>query len=609
MTGSTRPAPPATGSPESDRPRSGGRAALVLVWADPIGRAGLALLALTALLALVAPVLLPFDPRVVGETAADILRPPSSAHWLGTDELGRDVLREVLAGSQISLIVGLLATAISMLVGTTVGLAAGYSRGPLGGLMMRVTDFFLVLPALPLIIAEVCAANTGGAATLVLGLREGHVIELLCWMLPVVGVLIALTRLASHRPLRFALGLSMLGLTALQNAYLPHQDWMHAQLMFVTITVLPLEDPLLQLVQGLGAMALQCGTYFLGQEPNADGGISNLAMQLMLLALVTLAATVQARRQKRMSAERFEMEFLVRAMGREGPIRLTMDAVRTDSEVGSRLKQSQSRMAGTLREVRTVLFSVHGIAEEMRHASDELRDRTEHTDTGLRDAAMSLEQINVIVQSSTEAAREARAMAEQATTQAQQGNDIVLNMVGAMKEIDGASRRITDIIGVIDSIAFQTNLLALNAAVEAARAGEAGRGFAVVAGEVRTLAKRSADAAREIKSLIHDSVQKVQDGAALVDSAGQSMAAIVAQVQSVTALINDMVRAFCKEYQVSDMDAYKYLLTRDTVHRLVSMMKERGISVEHYDLEGIASWGIVVADDDPTLVEYKLKQG
>ena len=137
MTGSTRPAPPATGSPESDRPRSGGRAALVLVWADPIGRAGLALLALTALLALVAPVLLPFDPRVVGETAADILRPPSSAHWLGTDELGRDVLREVLAGSQISLIVGLLATAISMLVGTTVGLAAGYSRGPLGGQIGR----------------------------------------------------------------------------------------------------------------------------------------------------------------------------------------------------------------------------------------------------------------------------------------------------------------------------------------------------------------------------------------------------------------------------------------------------------------------------------------
>jgi peptide/nickel transport system permease protein len=142
----------------------------VLVWADPIGRAGLALLALTALLALVAPVLLPFDPRVVGETAADILRPPSSAHWLGTDELGRDVLREVLAGSQISLIVGLLATAISMLVGTTVGLAAGYSRGPLGGLMMRVTDFFLVLPALPLIIALAAIVGQSlGVIVLVIG--------------------------------------------------------------------------------------------------------------------------------------------------------------------------------------------------------------------------------------------------------------------------------------------------------------------------------------------------------------------------------------------------------------------------------------------------------
>lgn len=129
------------------------RAGLALVWADPIGRAGLVLLALTALVSLVGPLVLPFDPTLTGNTAAEILRPPSALHPLGTDELGRDVLREVIAGSQVSLLVGLLATAISMLAGTGVGLAAGYSRGPLGGLMMRVTDFFLVLPALPLIIA------------------------------------------------------------------------------------------------------------------------------------------------------------------------------------------------------------------------------------------------------------------------------------------------------------------------------------------------------------------------------------------------------------------------------------------------------------------------
>ncbi len=160
--------------PDQDRGRlAAARATLALAWADPIGRAGFILLALTVLISVAGPLVFPFNPKAVGSSAADILKPPSAVHWLGTDELGRDVFREVLAGSQVSLLVGLLATAISMIAGTAVGLAAGYSRGLLGVLMMRVTDFFLVLPTLPLIIAIAAVVGQSmGVIILVIGLTS-----------------------------------------------------------------------------------------------------------------------------------------------------------------------------------------------------------------------------------------------------------------------------------------------------------------------------------------------------------------------------------------------------------------------------------------------------
>jgi peptide/nickel transport system permease protein len=144
-----------------------------LVWADPLGRAGVLLLTFTVVVAVAGPALFPFDPEKVGTTSASILEPPSAQHWFGTDELGRDVFGATLAGSQVSLLVGLLATAISIGLGAIVGLLAGYYSRGLGSLLMRVTDFFLVLPTLALII--VLAATFGqslGVIILVIGLTS-----------------------------------------------------------------------------------------------------------------------------------------------------------------------------------------------------------------------------------------------------------------------------------------------------------------------------------------------------------------------------------------------------------------------------------------------------
>ncbi|RZL11614.1 MAG: HAMP domain-containing protein [Rubrivivax sp.] len=204
------------------------------------------------------------------------------------------------------------------------------------------------------------------------------------------------------------------------------------------------------------------------------------------------------------------------------------------------LAEMQTALRHLVGEVRQTAESISTASGEIASGNMDLSSRTENTASSLQHAASSMEQLTGNVRHSAQAATQANQLAGQAAQAAQRGSSIVSEVVHNMGEIDGASRRITEIIGVIDGIAFQTNILALNAAVEAARAGEQGRGFAVVASEVRSLAQRSAQAAKEIKTLISASGEKVDSGTKLVHDAGAAMQEIMSSVQHVSDIINEI---------------------------------------------------------------------
>ena len=213
------------------------------------------------------------------------------------------------------------------------------------------------------------------------------------------------------------------------------------------------------------------------------------------------------------------------------------------ADVQQALSRMQQALSGLVGEVRASSESIATASAEIATGNHDLSTRTEQTASNLQQAASSLEQLTGTVGQTADSARTANQLAASASTAAQRGGEVVSQVVTTMNEIQASSRRIADIIGTIDGIAFQTNILALNAAVEAARAGEQGRGFAVVAGEVRSLAQRSAEAAREIKSLIGASVEKVDSGTRLVGEAGGAMEEIVSGVKRVTDVIGEISAA------------------------------------------------------------------
>jgi len=207
------------------------------------------------------------------------------------------------------------------------------------------------------------------------------------------------------------------------------------------------------------------------------------------------------------------------------------------------LNSMRKKLRTMVLDVRDTVASVNTASEEIASGNFDLSTRTESQASALQQTVSSMEQLASTVQSNARSTNEARTVVTQSSEVAARGERTMRDVIQRMGEINGSATKISEIIGVIDGIAFQTNILALNAAVEAARAGEHGRGFAVVASEVRGLAQRSSTAAREIKTLIEDSTQKVEAGSRLVDDAGRTMKEILDSVTRVSSLIGDIADA------------------------------------------------------------------
>jgi methyl-accepting chemotaxis protein len=242
-----------------------------------------------------------------------------------------------------------------------------------------------------------------------------------------------------------------------------------------------------------------------------------------------------------------EMGHLVDHLGADEALALDVDRLTVHTPLAQSLQRSLARLNAAMLSVSRSTGNIQTASGEIASGSTDLSQRTEQTASSLQQTAGAMEQLTGNVRQSAESASTANQLASAAVASARRGGDVVQQVVANMDEISSSSKRIADIIGTIDGIAFQTNILALNAAVEAARAGEQGRGFAVVAGEVRSLAQRSAEAAREIKVLIGASVERVESGSQLVKDAGSTMGDIVAGIQRVSDIIGEISAASAEQ--------------------------------------------------------------
>jgi methyl-accepting chemotaxis protein len=289
------------------------------------------------------------------------------------------------------------------------------------------------------------------------------------------------------------------------------------------------------------------------QQSASIQGINTSLWVVVLTGLATLAVLALASWRVVNSVWKDlgdEPEALREAVGRiaDGDLDFNLRSTSGDSQsLSATVTQMQHKLRDTISVIRQATDSISTASSEIATGNQDLSNRTEQTASNLQQTASSMEQLTGTVNQSADSARQANQLASGAATAAEHGEQIVSQVVSNMAEINDASRKINDIITVIDGIAFQTNILALNAAVEAARAGEQGRGFAVVAGEVRTLAQRSAQAAKEIKTLINSSSEKVESGSRLVKDAGNSMNEILTSVKRVSDIIGEISAAAAEQ--------------------------------------------------------------
>ena len=252
-------------------------------------------------------------------------------------------------------------------------------------------------------------------------------------------------------------------------------------------------------------------------------------------------------------------------------------------------------LTGIVGQIRTGSESINASASEIARGNEDLSRRTEQQAAALEETASSMEELTSTVKQNADNARQASQLAHGAAGVASRGGEVVGQVVETMSGITASSHRIADIIGVIDGIAFQTNILALNAAVEAARAGEQGRGFAVVASEVRTLAQRSANAAKEIKQLITDSVTQVEQGSALVDQAGRTMSEIVESVKRVTDIMADISAA--SQEQSSGIEQVNQAITQmdEGTQQNAALVEQAFAAAQSMEHQANALVGLVAA--------------
>jgi len=269
-----------------------------------------------------------------------------------------------------------------------------------------------------------------------------------------------------------------------------------------------------------------------------------IAICILVFGMAVLAGVLITRSLTRaLGAEPADLSLAASRVA-DGDLTATLQVYSGDTtSVMATMARMQTSLIGVVSSVRVGSESVATASSEIAQGNQDLSNRTESQASALEETAASMEELSSTVKQNADNARQANQLAQSASSVAIKGGEVVAQVVDTMKGINESSRKISDIISVIDGIAFQTNILALNAAVEAARAGEQGRGFAVVATEVRALAGRSADAAKEIKTLISASVERVEQGSVLVDQAGATMTEVVGSIRRVTDIMGEISAA------------------------------------------------------------------